>query len=131
MDNILDSREQTDTVSDNTGRSKAIYYIMLGVIFLDVLHLTSQFLQYQLLTTNGGVFSEAEAQANNLRVQLVAILVLIIRLASIIVFIMWFRRAYNNLHKIGVPHLEFSEGWGAGAWFVPFINLARPYTIMK
>jgi hypothetical protein len=26
---------------------------------------------------------------------------------------------------------QFSEGWAAGWWFVPFMNLARPYQIMK
>lgn len=45
--------------------------------------------------------------------------------------IMWFRRAYHNPYKIGISYLSYSEGWAAGAWFVPFMNLVRPYTIMK
>lgn len=53
--------------------------------------------------------------------------------ATIVVFIMWFRRAYANLHRLESPKsiLSYQEGWAAGAWFVPFINLVRPYTIMK
>lgn len=27
--------------------------------------------------------------------------------------------------------LAFSEGWAAGSWFVPILNLFRPYQIMK
>ncbi|HEU4716799.1 MAG TPA: DUF4328 domain-containing protein, partial [Bacteroidia bacterium] len=50
---------------------------------------------------------------------------------SIIFFIMWFRRAYNNLHLMGSQFLTFSEGWAAGAWFVPFMNLVRPFRIMR
>lgn len=46
-------------------------------------------------------------------------------------FIMWMRRAYHNLHKAGSTYLSFSEGWAAGAWFVPFINLGRPWKIMS
>ncbi len=45
-------------------------------------------------------------------------------------FIQWFRRAYYNLHQ-KINHLSHSEGWAAGAWFVPILNLYRPYQIMK
>ena len=51
-------------------------------------------------------------------------------IASGVTFIMWFRRAYNNLHQ-KLNHLNFSEGWAAGSWFVPFVNLFRPYRIMR
>lgn len=47
-----------------------------------------------------------------------------------IIFIMWFRRAYWNLHQL-VKHLNHSEGWAAGAWFVPIMSLFRPYQIMQ
>jgi len=53
-----------------------------------------------------------------------------ISLAIIVVFICWFRRAYYNLHLL-TDKLSFKEGWAAGAWFVPFLNLVRPYRIMK
>ncbi len=43
---------------------------------------------------------------------------------------MWFRRAYFNLHQ-KVSYLSHSEGWAAGSWFVPIVNLYRPYQIMK
>jgi len=51
--------------------------------------------------------------------------------ASYVVLIMWLRRAYYNLHQLPNIRPEFSEGWAAGAWFVPFLNLIRPYTIMR
>lgn len=47
-----------------------------------------------------------------------------------IIFIMWFRRAYWNLHQL-VRHLNHSEGWAAGSWFVPILSLFRPYQIMQ
>lgn len=54
-------------------------------------------------------------------------------IACAVVFIMWFRRAYANLHRLENSEsiLSHTEGWAAGAWFVPFMNLVRPYTIMK
>lgn len=53
--------------------------------------------------------------------------------ATIIFFLLWFRRAYANLHRLENSHsiLSYSEGWAVGGWFVPFLNLVRPYTIMK
>ena len=50
---------------------------------------------------------------------------------SYIWLIMWMRRAYYNLHQLPNIHPEYSDGWAAGAWFVPFLNFVRPYTIMK
>lgn len=47
-----------------------------------------------------------------------------------IVFIQWFRRAYFNLHQL-LPstQLRYTEGWAAGAWFIPVFNLFGPYQI--
>lgn len=58
------------------------------------------------------------------------ILFFILFIASAITFIMWFRRAYFNLHQIG-NDLLYGEGWAAGSWFIPVLNLYMPYQIMK
>ena len=55
---------------------------------------------------------------------------LIVKLVVGILFIMWFRRAYWNLHQV-VTNLKHSDGWAAGAWFVPIMSLFRPYQIMQ
>lgn len=57
--------------------------------------------------------------------------VLIVFIATVIVFLIWQHRAYNNLPALGVPRPEFSSGWVIGSWFVPFLNLVRPYQIVK
>jgi hypothetical protein len=43
---------------------------------------------------------------------------------------MWFSRAYYNLHQ-KVNYLSYSDGWAIGCWFVPILNLYRPYKMMK
>lgn len=49
---------------------------------------------------------------------------------SAFTFILWFRRAYYNLRLFsGIT--ELGDGWAAGAWFVPIMNLVVPYQIMK
>lgn len=57
------------------------------------------------------------------------ILFLVGYVASGVTFIMWFRRAYYNLSLC--TKTDYTDGWAAGAWFVPFINLVRPLSIMK
>jgi len=47
------------------------------------------------------------------------------------VLIRWLRRAYYNLHQLPTIHPDYSDGWAAGAWFVPFLNFVRPFTIMR
>jgi hypothetical protein len=44
---------------------------------------------------------------------------------------MWSHRAYRNLPALGASGLAWSPGWAAGAWFVPFANLAAPYAIAR
>ena len=62
---------------------------------------------------------------------LLAILYFILLIGSYIYLIMWLRRAYYNLHQLPGINPEYSDGWAAGAWFVPFLNFVRPYTIMR
>jgi hypothetical protein len=133
MEEILDIRESADLIKDNSLRSKTIYYIMLATVFLNMIYFFSNFLQYQLLEKSlaGESITQEAATMNNLRQQIFAIVILALLVVNIIFLILWFRRAYNNLHLIGAPALRFSEGWAAGAWFVPFLNLGRPYVIMK
>lgn len=45
-----------------------------------------------------------------------------------ITFLFWFRRAYGNAIALG-HRAAFAPGWAVGAWFVPILNLVRPYQI--
>jgi len=116
----------------NEQRAKnAILWIWI-VLALEIVGLVSGYMQYSLLRiiADGGFVSEKVAEANDTRETVVGIIYFIAYLISFIAFIMWFRRAYFNLHQ-KVEKLQFSEGWAAGSWFVPIVNLYRPYHIMK
>src|SRR5262245_28444710 len=56
---------------------------------------------------------------------------LIVFIVTTVVFLFWQHRAYKNLPALGVPRPDISSGWVVGSWFVPFLNLFRPYEIMK
>ncbi|MDR1199440.1 MAG: DUF4328 domain-containing protein [Prevotellaceae bacterium] len=121
-------------LKSNVQRAKNAILLKWIVLGLTVISLFSSYLQYDLLQiiANDGYITEEQANANDTREALISIVLAIARIVSIIIFIMWFRRAYYNIHqKVNSRRLTFSEGWAAGSWFVPIINLFRPYQIMK
>lgn len=115
---------------DNSQRAK-VALILIGVVGgLSIFGLISNIMQYNLLqAAKQGLVSMEEANANDLRQQLIAWTTIVAYIVSIIFFICWFRRAYFNLQLAGIS-TRFTEGWAAGAWFVPFLNLVRPVRIM-
>lgn len=116
----------------NDQRSKILIVSIWIVLGLEIMALISSGLQYSFLqvVANGGDVSMEAAEANDLREGGIAILYLLAYITSAVLFIMWFRRAYFNLHQ-KVNRLSYTEGWAAGSWFVPIVNLFRPFQIMK
>ena len=118
----------------NTQRGKnalVLAYVMLGMM---VMLIISQVMEYSLVQNvqeNGDYLSRMDELRNNdLREMIIGILYFIMHVIFIVFFIMWFRRAYYNLAEGGV-NLGWAEGWAAGSWFVPFVNLGRPFNIMR
>ncbi|MDR0801655.1 DUF4328 domain-containing protein [Fluviicola sp.] len=115
----------------NKDRSNRLILVLWVYTALELLTSISDILQYLLLKRiETGNFEMGEVNANDTRQQFIAIAMFLIYIGVAIVFIQWFRRAYYNLHQLS-NSLSHSEGWAAGAWFVPFINLVRPFNIMK
>ena len=116
----------------NFQRSKNAILLIWLMIIIKSISFISDYFQYDLLKSvaDGDSISIATATLNDLRQRLIAILELAIYITSAITFIMWFRRAYFNLHLM-TNNLEHTEGWAAGCWFVPIVSLYMPYQIMK
>ncbi len=116
----------------NEKRAKNAILLILIVLIVEIISILSSYLQYNLLLSaqRGDYISEESALGNDSREMIVGIVYIIVFILSGITFIQWFRRAYFNLHG-KAPFLSYDEGWAAGSWFVPIINLFRPYQIMK
>jgi hypothetical protein len=116
----------------NGQRAKNAILLIWIMLALEIISLISSFLQYDLIQTAaaGGTISIDAVNANDNREQIIGIIYLNAYVVSGVTFIQWFRRAYFNLHIITGP-LSHTEGWAAGSWFLPFINLYRPYQIME
>jgi len=50
---------------------------------------------------------------------------------TVVFFLIWLNRSYKNLTPLGAQHLEFSSGWVVGYWFIPFVNLVKPFQAVR
>jgi hypothetical protein len=76
-------------------------------------------------------FTWEEVNGNDSRQTAVAILQVLFFYAIAVPFLIWFRRAHKNLPSLGRRGLVFSPGWAVGFFFVPFLNLVRPFQAMR
>lgn len=62
----------------------------------------------------------------------VAILDFFIYLVTIVFFLMWLYRSYDNVRKFNPwNRTTYSPGFAVGSFFIPFMNLVVPYRIVK
>lgn len=129
----MNERKNTmNTLKPNGQRAKNAMSVLWIVLGMEIISLISNYFQYDLLhrAKNGAQITSLEVAANDIRVNIVTVVYAIVYIVCVVMFIQWFRRAYYNLH-VKVPNLLFTDGWAAGSWFVPIINLYRPYQIMR
>lgn len=50
---------------------------------------------------------------------------------TIVAFCLWVHRVYRNLPALGAVGLKYSPRWAVGGWFVPILNIWRPYQVMR
>ena len=60
----------------------------------------------------------------------VAIAMLVMMIVCIVVVGMWIYRASANAHVLS-DEMTITPGWAVGWYFVPFMNLVRPYQAMR
>jgi hypothetical protein len=52
-------------------------------------------------------------------------------LAASVAFLMWIHRVHRNLPSLLASPLRYSPGWAVGYYFIPILNLIRPYQVMR
>ncbi len=114
------------------GRARWTNGLLIATLVLSAVGIISGLLQIELLSraATGGV-SEAEAAANDARQQLIGSLQFIVYLGTVVAFLTWFHRVHKNLPALGGRDLLYTPGWAVGGFFVPFLNLVRPFQVMR
>jgi hypothetical protein len=119
----------TPPFASGHGRAVAVMVLLLLCIVTDVISAGSSFLQIELLSRPS--FTRQQAETNDLREACVGLLEFVTYLATVIMYLVWLHRASRNLPALGVANQRFSPGWAVGYWFIPFVNLVRPYQVVK
>jgi hypothetical protein len=108
---------------------------LLGLyVLMRVAALISDLMQWNLLKLAGTIPSsqfEALADANDLRQRVIAILFLIVLVATVVVFACWIVRANRNARALGAVGMTFSPGWSVGWYFIPIAALWKPFQAMR
>ena len=99
----------------------------------DAVSLSAGFAQDAMLAdlAAGVEFTDEELDTNDEFYAMTGIMQLIPFLLSSIVFLVWINRASKNLRAFGGPTPRFSSGWAVGYWFVPILNLFRPFLVVR
>ncbi len=105
MDEII-KEEPTEKfeIWDNSKRAKTVMTIFWILTGLTVIGIVSGYFELEILKNaqQGEFISDEEANASDTRQMIIGILQTGLYIASIVVFLNWFRRAYGNLHRIGI-----------------------------
>jgi hypothetical protein len=106
--------------------------LLLTCLVLDLAGIASGLSQRALLLriAGGEQLAPGEAQANDVRHAGIGKLQVAAFILTAVCWLIWQARAYGNLRLVGTAKSRFTQGWSIGYWFVPFINLVRPYQII-
>ncbi|MEM7052292.1 MAG: DUF4328 domain-containing protein [Acidobacteriota bacterium] len=104
------------------------FWLGLGVV-LAVVAIVSSVMVTNFLSSD--VLTPAEAESHDSRQLVVTGLQLIVHLITVVFFARWIVRAHRNAWAFGGEKLRMTPGWAVGYFFLPLLNLWRPYQGMK
>ena len=122
---------------DPTKLTQWLKLFLFVSIVIDAIALFSGVSQYQLLSDfKHGIYSSealatAAVESNDQRQQVIGRFQAGVAITTIILFAMWIYRANFNARSLGAQNMKFTPGWSVGCYFIPFLNLWRPYQAMK
>ncbi len=119
-------------VKDNSKRAKIVIIVFCVLISLISVSIVSGYFELTLLKNAylKHYIEEDQAHNNDLRQRVIGVLQSIMHTLSIVVFLLWFRRAYANLHRLEIDYLRYRESMAIWSWFIPLIVLFFPFQIM-
>jgi hypothetical protein len=132
-DEIIVSREVYDTYWPIAPLGYWLVVFFIGIAVLSIVSIGSNLAQDRLLAEieQGVTVSQETAEANDSRQMVLALLELGVIVTTSTLFLIWFYRAYRNLPSFGVQELRHRQSWVVGGFFMPVLNLVRPYQVMK
>ncbi|MBM3494643.1 MAG: DUF4328 domain-containing protein [Armatimonadetes bacterium] len=112
-------------------RGKVVRILLLVCLAFDALGIITGVLQLGLLSRAASPFgiTETEANANDLAYGAVGMAQTAAFIATTITWLVWMHRSYANLALLGNGRTDQTPGWAVGYWFIPILNLWKPYQL--
>ncbi|MEX2286862.1 MAG: DUF4328 domain-containing protein [Planctomycetaceae bacterium] len=112
---------------------KVVTVLMAIYVLMTIVSIGSSLLQLSVLNQlKAGVdVPEEILQMNDLREFVIAITFMGVFIALAICFLRWVYRANRNAQALVRSPLTISPGWSVGWYFVPIMNLFKPYQAVK
>jgi hypothetical protein len=121
------------TLPQVQGRGRLLYVLLVVCVICNMAAGNPAALQQHLqekIASGAQVSTEAVAR-NDARVRGYEELQVGLFIVTGIVWLLWLHSAYGLLRLVGTRVTRFSPGWAVGCWFVPLVNLVRPYQVVK
>jgi hypothetical protein len=114
-------------------RTQVLFWILVLLMVLDIIAVFSDLAQAELINRviRGEDVTESELIANDNRQAAISFPLTVLYIVYLVVFFMWIYRANKNLRSLRAAGLRFTPGWSVGWFFVPFMNLFRPYQVVS
>lgn len=114
-------------------RTQLLLCLLVILMVLDIVAVFSDLAQADLINRamRGEIVTESEAMANDNRQAAIGFGQTALYIGCFVVLLMWIYRANKNLRLLRAEGLSFTPGWAVGWFFVPFMNLFRPYQVVS
>lgn len=106
-------------------------------IAFSVICIATNAVSYQILTDiKTGAFAtaalaEAASDAMDRRDLFLAVVGLCLTVTTTVIVLRWIHRAGFNARALGAESMRYSPAWAVGSYFVPVVNLWKPYQAMR
>ena len=106
-----------------TGAAMVLQLLMAGSCGMQLLML--------MQAQQGVAIDQATAEANDARQLAISVILIISALFCLVTLLVWIYAAHSNLPAFGARALEFTPGWAVGYFFIPIVNLWKPYQAVR
>ncbi len=130
-ENIDTVTTKSDVFISMAKRAKFIIILFAVAIVLEGVGIISSFSQVGLLEAmmNGLSVSDSVAEANDSRQALIGLVQVLLLIFTAVVFLRWFYRTHANLKPLQLQGLKYKSNWAVWYFFIPIINLVRPFQV--
>ena len=109
-----------------------VILLVLGAL-INTIAAFSSYLQYELLVSfrEGAEITSQMADANDNRQGVIGLIQSILFVVTAVIFGKWIFRISSNAHSFSSLSQRHSPRWAVGYYFMPFVNLWRPYQALR